>query len=356
MRFLFIVHGNGNGHQTQAISLKEELEKRGHVVEKCLLTSSGNTKSGNLLKKEFDDFSKISGFELKYTNGELNLSKTVLNNLLNFPKIVWTLNRINNIIHFYQPDVVISFYDPIYNLTKKIYNLYVPYISIGHMYMFEDENFNTPEYSSNFSFLKIYNRITCLDAEKIASLSYFPSNNKNLFTTGPILRQSILNQEIDAGLETNVTGYFHHLYDAKVFANAFKKFPQFDVKLFSNIKTQLKINNTWILPISGELFIDSIRNSKIFLSSSGFESTSESIYLGKKILTVPIRNHIEQQLNAKCLSEKNLVFSMNSFSNIESQLEKFLFEFEHDVNQMKSFRNFVLNAKNDLVNFIERKI
>lgn len=354
MKFLFIVHGNGNGHQTQALALKEELEKYGHSVEKCVLTSSGNTRAGNLLRKEFDDFSKISGFELKYKNGELNLQKTFGNNLLKFPFIIWSLNRINNMIHFYQPDVVISFYDPIYNLTKQIYNLYVPYISIGHMYMFEDENFETPEYGLDFSFLKIYNRITCLDADKIISLSYFPSKNPNLHTAGPILRNSILNQPYESGSDKNVTGYFHNLHDAKLFANAFKKFPQFNVNLFTNIKNKIKTENTTIFPISGKDFIDCVNQSKIFISSCGYESTSESIFLGKKILTMPIRNHIEQQLNSKCLSKKNLVFSVNSFSNIEKEIEHFLFDFESDKNEVEKFRNFVLHARENVVNFIHK--
>lgn len=348
MKFLFIVHGNGNGHQTQALALKEELEKQGHSVIKCLLTTSGNTKAGNLLQNEFEDFSKITGFVLKYNKGELNIPKTVFNNTLKLPSIIWTLDRINNIVKFYNPDMVVSFYDPIYNISQKLYNIDIPYISIGHMYMFEDQNMGTPEYNSNLSILKIYNRITCLDADKVISLSYFPSSNNNLVTTGPILRNHILNI-VNNDSDTNVAGYFHHIHDAKLIANAFLKYPQFNVNLFSNVKGTHRIGNTNIFPISGKKFIDCVKQSKIFLSSSGFESTSESLFLGKKILTFPIRNHIEQQLNAKCLSDKKLVYQLDPNYNIEDQLEEFLFDFTPNFDNLEKFKQFTLDAKNNVV-------
>lgn len=353
MNILFIVHGNGNGHQTQAIALREELERRGHYVNKCILTNSGNTRKGNLLEKEFEDFSKISGFELKYRKGALDFPKTLLGNILKFPKILFAINQINNMIRFYDPDLVISFYDPIYQLAIKTYGLKVPYISVGNMYMFEDKNFGIHEYDSRFSFLKIYNRLTCLDASAVCSLSYFPSSNPNLTTIGPILRNSILNSDCSDSEPDMFSGYFYHIYDAKLFAQSMEKYSSFSGVIFSNIKKKIQFSNTTILPIEKDRFVSEVSNSQIFVSSSGFESTSEALFLGKKILTIPIQNHIEQELNARCLDQKKVVYPIYSWDNIDESLGKFLFDFVPNTEHLNEFREFTRSSRSKLVNLIE---
>ena len=39
------------------------------------------------------------------------------------------------------------------------------------------------------------------------------------------------------------------------------------------------------------------------VSSTGFETTSEALYLGKKLLTIPIKNQYEQLCNAVALEK-----------------------------------------------------
>lgn len=354
MNILFIVHGNGNGHQTQAIALKEEFEKRGHNIVKCVLTSSGNTRKGNLVDNEFDDFSKIAGFELKYRDGTLDFARTSFGNLFKSPKIAWALNQINNMIRFYAPDLVVSFYDPMYQITQKLYKFDVPYVSVGHMYMFEDQNFGFHEYDARFSFLKIYNRLTCMDSKQVYSLSYIPSDNPNLLTVGPALRDEILEADLDAGSENKISGYFHHLSDAKRMCKALEKYKSFSAVLFSNTKKVVRFENSEIRPVNSHDFVKNVSESRIFVSSSGFESTSESIFLGKKVLTIPIQNHIEQELNCKCLESDGLVYPLYSWENIDDKLASFLFDFKTNDSNIDSFRNYVKQSRLTLVDHAEK--
>lgn len=353
MNILFIVHGNGNGHQTQAIALKEELEKRGHHVSKCVLTSSGNTRKGNLIENEFEDFSKIAGFELKYKDGTLDFLRTAIGNMFKSPKIAWAMNQINNMVRFYSPDLVVSFYDPIYQIAQKLYNFNVPYVSVGHMYMFEDRNFDFHEYDARFSFLKIYNRLTCMDSKEVYSLSYLHSDNPNLVTTGPILRDSILNAELDVGDENKISGYFHHLSDAKRMCRALEKYKSFSTVIFSNTKKRICFENSEIRPINSEDFVKNVSASKLFVSSSGFESTSESIFLGKKVLTIPIQNHIEQELNCKCLESSDFAFPLYSWENIDDKISRFLFDFEPNMEDIESFRDYARSSRSTIVSHVE---
>lgn len=355
MKFLFIVHGNGNGHQTQALALQEELVKRGHTVEKCLLTSSGNTRKGNLLSEEFEDFSTINGLELNYKDGVLDFGRTVWKNFLKSPFILWSMSRIKNMIRFYQPDLVVSFYDPLYFLAKSVYNLSVPYVSIGHMYMFNQENFGIHEYDTRLSFLKIYNRITSIESRDVYSLNYSESSDESVKTVGPILRDSFLNDSyIEEENDHGICGYFHHLSDAKRFCEALTHHPSFKATFFSNTSRTINYSNSTIRPISRSEFLPEVEKNKYFVSSSGFESTSESIFLGKKSMIFPISNHIEQELNTRCLEKRNLAYPVYSWNNIESDLVKFLFDFEADRAEVEKFQNHVLFSKDKLVIMIEK--
>lgn len=348
MNFLFIVHGNGNGHQTQALALYEELTKQGHAVNKCVLTGSGNTRKGNLLKDTFEDLTTIGGFEFSYKNGYLNFSSTFIKNALKFPKIVFALNQINNFITLYNPDYVISFYDVLYNLAREVYGFKTPYISIGHMYMFEDRNYGFQEYHNRFSFLKIFNRFTCLNAKKIISLSYESSSNSNLLTVGPILRESILNYKKTIK-NKKIVSYFHNEHSARIIAKELNNFPSYEATIFSNTKKTIKEKNTIIRPISSTDFVKEFNDSYIFMSSCGFESTSEALFAEKKMFCIPIQNHIEQELNATHLNNKSLAYCSFNYNDLKYHIENFLNNFEPNSISLFFFKNFVEEAREKVV-------
>ena len=54
-------------------------------------------------------------------------------------------------------------------------------------------------------------------------------------------------------------------------------------------------------PINNQQFLESFANCSGILTSAGFETPSEAIYLGKKLFIVPIKNQYEQYCNAAAL-------------------------------------------------------
>ena len=56
-------------------------------------------------------------------------------------------------------------------------------------------------------------------------------------------------------------------------------------------------------PIDDRAFLQSITSCRGVLSAAGFETPSESLYLGKKLCVVPMKNQYEQQCNAAALRE-----------------------------------------------------
>lgn len=56
-------------------------------------------------------------------------------------------------------------------------------------------------------------------------------------------------------------------------------------------------------PVGKDTFLKSIENCLGIVSATGFETSSEAMYLGKKFFTVPIKKQYEQLCNAAALKE-----------------------------------------------------
>ena len=70
-----------------------------------------------------------------------------------------------------------------------------------------------------------------------------------------------------------------------------------------NHKAITKRKNITYFPISNELFTKSMINSKGVITGGGFETPSEALYLGKKLMCIPITDHYEQACNAAAAKE-----------------------------------------------------
>ena len=62
-------------------------------------------------------------------------------------------------------------------------------------------------------------------------------------------------------------------------------------------------NNLSFFPIDYKGFEQSILSCEWIISNAGFETTSEALYLNKKLLIIPMKNQFEQQYNASILSD-----------------------------------------------------
>jgi uncharacterized protein (TIGR00661 family) len=61
--------------------------------------------------------------------------------------------------------------------------------------------------------------------------------------------------------------------------------------------------NVRVWPVSGTAFLDSLARSAGVLCGAGFETPAEALYLGKKLLVVPMKQQYEQQCNAAALAK-----------------------------------------------------
>ena len=63
----------------------------------------------------------------------------------------------------------------------------------------------------------------------------------------------------------------------------------------------VKENNVTVYPVDNKKFVESLASCEGLLSNAGFETPAETLYLGKKLMVIPMKRQYEQECNAAAL-------------------------------------------------------
>jgi uncharacterized protein (TIGR00661 family) len=307
MKFLFIIQGEGRGHLTQAIALSEMLQSKNHEIVGALV----GTADGKTTPKFFaDNFSKtiipFSSPGLVYCkkNKTLDILKTLSSGFLGIKKYVKSLRQIHQTIKDLHPDVIINFYDVLGGLHQFLFRSKVPMVCIAHQYLLLHHYFEHPKNHWLDKFLVNLNtRITALNATKKIALSFTPfsdDSKQKIYIAPPLLRSEI--HSLQTTSDDYILAYLtqHSLADELIKWHATN--PKIKIHCFWD-----KPQNTEVYKYSPKLhfhrinaqkFLEMMQNCKGLVTTAGFESVCEAMYLGKPTLMIPVPKHYEQACNA----------------------------------------------------------
>ncbi|ERJ59971.1 hypothetical protein M472_14475 [Sphingobacterium paucimobilis HER1398] len=154
---------------------------------------------------------------------------------------------------------------------------------------------------------------------------HFQSYHRSVYT--PVIRESIRNLE-----PTNDGHYTVYLpsYDDAHLLKHLTKFEGAKWEVFSKHNNKsLRYKNVSINPINSEAFIKSMASSEGVLCGAGFETPAEALYLGKKILVIPMKNQYEQHLNAAALEKMGVPVIKSLKKKYEYDIELWLNDNSH---------------------------
>lgn len=281
MKILYAIQGTGNGHLSRAIDIIPCLRKHGEVD---ILVSGiqGDLKLPFEVKYELRGLSFIFG-----KRGGVDLWKTFAKtNLRKFAKSMRELP-------VQQYDLIINDFEPVSAWACYMKNK--PCISLSHQAAVLNERFPLPESSDMTGKLILQNYAPATHRYGF----HFRGDGDSIFT--PVVRQQVRDHQVtDQG---HYTVYLPSYDDKKLikYLSAYK-----DVKwdIFSkHNKKPIAMKNIIIQPVNNVLFTASMAASSGVLCGAGFETPAEALYLGKKLLVIPMKNQYEQQLNAAALKE-----------------------------------------------------
>jgi uncharacterized protein (TIGR00661 family) len=279
MKILFGIQGTGNGHIIHSREILKYLVKKAEVD----VLVSGTHHEVNL------------GFEVKYKLGGLGFIFGKKGGIDYWKSIRSTNPRklVSDIyslpVHEY--DLVISDFEPITAWAAKLKGK--PHICISHQASLLSSKVPRPDRKNRFQqfLMKWY-----APGDELIGLHFKEYDD---FITTPIIREEVRDSDI-----TNNGHYTVYLpsYDERYIIEILKKvdvpWEVFSKHYKGEPFTQ---DNVTVRQVENSSFVQSLSSCQGLLCNAGFDTPAEALYLGKKLLVIPMKRQYEQECNAEAL-------------------------------------------------------
>jgi len=306
MKICFIIQGEGRGHFTQAIALREMLLHRRHEIVAVIAGTNGHRPLPDYVMSAFGvplQTMFSPGFQFKAQRG-ISLTGSVAEAFKRLPEIRRSLRLIDEVVAQTKPDLIINFLEAATGIGKLLGRIKTPVLVLGHQFMLGHPAFIRSGHALTQQIgFRNFVRLVGAGSSKLA-LSFYAADNlpgKKLYVCPPILRRQLFELKNVRGGDYLLVYLLNHGYAPDIerwcAAN-----PGVPVHCFYDKpgapETEEKPPGLTFHKLHGEKFLELMAGCRAVVCTAGFESVSEAAYLGKPVLMIPVQNHIEQFLNA----------------------------------------------------------
>lgn len=302
MKVLYAIQGTGNGHLSRAMDVIPCLQKR---VDLDILVSGiqADLAFPFSLKHSLRGMSFIFG-----KNGGVDLWRTYRKSRLR-----QTVKEVNN-LYVEDYDLVINDFEPI--SAWACYLKELPCIAMSHQAAVLDQLSPRPEEQDMMGRFILKHYAPSSEAYGF----HFQQYNKNIFT--PVIRQQVREQDIRKGEHYTV---YLPAYDDSRLLKHLLHFKDIAWDVFSkHNKSAFTMKNIRVQPIDNVQFIRSMASSQGVLCGAGFETPAETLFMGKKLMVIPMKNQYEQHLNAAALKQMGVPVLKSLKSKHYDEMEAWL--------------------------------
>lgn len=130
----------------------------------------------------------------------------------------------------------------------------------------------------------------------------YKAYDQHIFT--PIIRQSLRERQVSN--KGHFTVYLPAYSDEKIMS-VLSEVKNGDFQVFSKkSKTGYSLGNISVFPLEKESFEESLLTCAGVITAAGFGTTTEALFLGKKLLVIPQKHQYEQACNAFALHQEGV--------------------------------------------------
>ncbi|MDR2498985.1 MAG: hypothetical protein LBD28_06045 [Tannerellaceae bacterium] len=322
MKYLFIIQGDGRGHLTQAIALYEMLLRHDHQVVEVLI---GRSAIREIPKFVYDRIKApcsmfdAPSFVFSKDRKHINILKTILYNTTprSLRKYLRSMEYIHHHIRDSRPDIIVNFYEVLGGLAHLCYNIKAPLINVGHQYMARHPSYTFGKGENrNLMFFRLHVALSNINASKTLALSFYPlatEASDRLRVVPPLLRREVLELKPVSG--PSVLGYILNAGFQQEVEEWHKAHPEVRLDFFwdkKNVPSELVVDPSLTFhTINDSKFLNYMASCRAYISTGGFESICEAMYLGKAVMMIPA--HVEQEVNARDAASTQLAIIGDRF-------------------------------------------
>ncbi|MFN4285458.1 MAG: glycosyltransferase family protein [Lacibacter sp.] len=358
LRFMFTVQGEGRGHLTQAIATYELLVAHGHQVVAVLVGSSHRRELPafvrNRIKAPVYSFPSPN-FVTDHNNKSIQLGKSICHALLHTGHYRRSMRLIRKMVAVERPDVLLNFFEPLTGFCNLFRKLPVPVVSIAHQYIYLHPRFQFPKGAPQKDkwAIRTFTRLTAAGSNSLLALSFYPlsqQRHKRVIISPPLLRKEVAEQECFNGNHILV-----YLLNAGYMQDVIawhRQHPQVELHCFTDSPTVKgkwqHSENLYFHSLDDQKFLRYMANARALVTTAGFESVCEAMYMGKPVLMVPVEGHFEQWCNARDGAKAGAGTYADRFD-----LDVLLQYLPHHQNRQSSFQQWVHQATPLLLQTVE---
>lgn len=292
VRVLYGVSGEGSGHSSRAREVMSHLLARGHAVR-----AVSYDRGYRNLAPDFEVF-ETEGLHLATVDNQLSLVRTFTDNLSRLSDGVRRLRELKReCFEGFRPQVVITDFEP---MTAYLANRYaLPLVTLDNQHRMRYMAYPVPERSKRSAKLTetvIRLMVPRPDVSLVTTFYFGEVRNQRTFLFPPILRRQVLEAESEEG--DHVLVYFTQGFEG--FLEHLRALPRERFKVYGAGREGEEGNLSFHAP-SREGFLEDLRSAKAVLATAGFTLITESLYLKKPYLALPMAGQYEQELNATLL-------------------------------------------------------
>jgi uncharacterized protein (TIGR00661 family) len=332
MKILYGVVGEGMGHATRSKVTIEHLRQSGHQVK---VVVSG--RAYDFLRKSFDDVVEIQGLEIKYLDGAMDRDASIAKNVLAAPEMF-----LKNMATYYEdvvrfaPSAVISDFESFAYLFGRRHGL--PVLSIDNQQIIS-RCYHDPDvlegHVVDFQSTKAFIKLKLPACEHYAITTFFYPDVKakyqhNTTLVPPILRDVVLRAKPSEG--EHVLVYQTSTSDTQLL-DALNTERDHKFVVYGLRRDEVR-GNCVIKNFSEQGFIDDLASARAVVANGGLSLLGEALFLGKPVLSVPVRHQFEQVMNARYITK--LGYGMTSETFDRDTLGAFLQDAPHFARKVRA--------------------
>jgi uncharacterized protein (TIGR00661 family) len=336
-KIIYGVSGEGSGHSSRASEIIPFLLEEGHEVK--VVSYDRGYKN---LKDSFDVF-ETEGLHIASVDNKVSIVKTFTDNLMRLPEGHKALQALRKeLFKEFSPDCVITDFEPMTAYLATYYNL--PLITIDNQHRIRYMSYECPSYLKKDQLITetvIRSMVPRPDVSLVTTFYFGETKNDRTFLFPPILRNQVL--------DLNPTEGEHFLvYLTSGFESFIELLPGFKRErfiLYGYDKMEEK-DNILYKPFSKDGFLEDLSSCRAVIATAGFTLLTESLFLKKPYLALPMRGQFEQELNGLLLEEAG--YGMNLRDIRDEAISTFLYrlpEYREKLLELPSWNNDSIKSK-----------
>ncbi len=336
-KIVYGVSGEGSGHSSRASEIIPFLLEEGHEVR-----AVSYDRGYKNLRDSFDVF-ETEGLTIASVDNKVSMVKTFTENLKRLPEGYDALQRLRKeIFKEFQPDCVITDFEPMTAYLANHYNL--PLITVDNQHRIRYMDYPCPSYLSKDQFITetvIRAMVPRPDVSLVTTFYFGETKNDRTFLFPPILRRPVL--ELTPCENDHILVYLTSGFES--FIELLPKFKREKFILYGYDKNEEQENIIY-KPFSKEGFLEDFSSCRAVMATAGFTLMTESIYLKKPYLALPMLGQFEQELNGLLLEQTG--FGMNLRNIRDEAISTFLYrlpEYRSTLIESESWDNSLIKNK-----------